>query len=358
MKVDYIIVGQGIAGSFLAYRFFQKHKKFVVIDNYHQGSASRVAAGIMNPLGLKRLVKSWKADLFVPFSFGFYKELELFFNDTFFFPRPIYRIFPTANEWNLWRQKAEDSDLGKYLSLSRNAYQSDFIKLTQFQGADVLMAAHADVKKLLNLFRNWLRKKNGIMEEKFEYEALKMVDNHVVYKGIQADKVIFCEGHQAIHNPYFKELGLNLVKGEILTIYVPGFDSKKIIKKGIFMVPLGKHLYHVGATYNWQDLTLAPTEDAKKALIKGIREILKCNFTVVGHQAGIRPAIKDRRPVLGMHPGYNQLALFNGLGTRGLTLAPYFSTQMYNLLEEGLNVDDEVALSRFLKKSAIQKMPM
>lgn len=51
---------------------------------------------------------------------------------------------------------------------------------------------------------------------------------------------------------------------------------------------------------------------------------MKIPYNVVEHKAGVRPSVSDRRPVLGPCKDYEQLVVFNGLGTKGVSLAPFF----------------------------------
>ena len=47
------------------------------------------------------------------------------------------------------------------------------------------------------------------------------------------------------------------------------------------------------------------------------------------HFAGVRPTVKDRRPLVGTHSGLNSIHILNGLGTRGVMLGPYLANQLF-----------------------------
>lgn len=53
----YIIVGQGLAGTLLAYQMHKNNIPFKIIVDPIQKSASEIAAGLINPLVFKRLTK-------------------------------------------------------------------------------------------------------------------------------------------------------------------------------------------------------------------------------------------------------------------------------------------------------------
>ncbi|NJK93646.1 MAG: FAD-dependent oxidoreductase [Bacteroidales bacterium] len=119
-------------------------------------------------------------------------------------------------------------------------------------------------------------------------------------------------------------------KGEILTIHSKELKSDKILMKEIFVLPLGNHNFKVGSTYDWDKLDENPSEEGRKELVSKLDNLLDCSYTITGHCAGIRPAVKDRKPVMGLHPNYKIIGIFNGLGTKGATLAPYFAHQLWN----------------------------
>ncbi|MEN9326502.1 MAG: Glycine/D-amino acid oxidase (deaminating) family protein Fjo30, partial [Bacteroidota bacterium] len=116
------------------------------------------------------------------------------------------------------------------------------------------------------------------------------------------------------------------------------------------ILPLENHLYKVGATYDWEDKTNQKTEKAKTELITHLKEVISCDFEVIEHLAGVRPTVKDRRPLLGKHYFHNHLYILNGLGTRGVLFAPYLSDKLYQYIENGIPLDNEISIERCYKK--------
>ena len=140
---------------------------------------------------------------------------------------------------------------------------------------------------------------------------------------------------------------MNEAKGELLTIHAPDLNVDFLIKAAVFVLPLGNDLYKVGATFNWKDKTSLTTEEGKKELLEKLETFIKCPYTIVSQSAGIRPTVKDRRPLLGIHPNYKQLVLLNGLGTRGVMIAPTAARDLYKYLIEGIPLDKEVDIARY-----------
>lgn len=189
-----------------------------------------------------------------------------------------------------------------------------------------------------------------LLEEKFDFSQLSVSENNISYKDLKVKKIIFCEGFKAIENPYFPKLPFKLTKGEILTIKLLGdkiIPTEKVVNKGVFILPLGNNTYKVGATYEWAELNEEATEKGKSELIEKLQKVIKTPFEIIDHQAGIRPTVNDRRPLLGFHSQHPQLAIFNGMGTKAVMLAPYFAKHFAEVLEGETSLDKEVDIARF-----------
>jgi glycine oxidase len=348
-KVDYIIVGQGLAGSILARTLLLKGQSIVVVDDKDLSKASRVAAGLYNPVVFKRLVKSWMADELIPVMEQFYFDSEKLLNARFYYRKQIVKLFAEENEKDFWLKKTTQ-EVGKYLSKEIHNDLLNDIVFNPLGASEVILAGNLDTQKFLSSFRDYFKMNGCLLEEKFEYAKLDLMEDQVRYGDYLAKKVIFCEGYKAVENPFFNWLPFKLTKGEILTIKLRGISipEEKVINKGVFILPLGNNKYKVGATYEWNDLSENPTEKGKTEIIEKLQKILKVPFEVIDHEAGIRPTVNDRRPMLGTHPQHPAIAIFNGMGTKGVMLAPFFANELATFLIEGTSIDKEVDIRRFL----------
>lgn len=348
-QVDYIIVGQGLAGTVLAQTLLEKGRSVIVIDDKDLSKASRVAAGLYNPVVFKRLVKSWMADELIEFMNVFYPELEKHLNAKFYHKKQIVKLFAEENEREFWLKKSKE-EIGKYLNKNiQENFLSDIV-YSPLGASEVINAGNLDTVKFLDTFRNYFSNKKILLEEKFEYDEMVISDDSVGYKDLQAKKIIFCEGYKSIENPFFKWLPFKLTKGEVLTIRLNAdqvIPTDKVINKGVFILPLGNNEYKVGATYEWNDLTEIPTEKGRDELIEKLNKVLRVPFEIIDHQAGIRPTVNDRRPMLGLHPEHSALGVFNGMGTKGVMLVPFFADHFVNFLEGNILLNKEVNITRF-----------
>ena len=188
------------------------------------------------------------------------------------------------------------------------------------------------------------------MEEFFDSGYIEFFEDSIQYKNIQAKNIIFAEGFGLHKNPFFNYLPLDGTKGELFIIKAPKLDLDVIVNTSVFILPLGGDLFKVGATYNWQDKTDLPTEEGKKELLERIKEILLCDFEIVKHFAGVRPTVKDRRPLIGTHHERKSLHILNGLGTRGVMLGPAMAKALFDKIENNTPLSPEIDIKRFHKK--------
>ncbi|MEW6468622.1 MAG: FAD-dependent oxidoreductase [Bacteroidota bacterium] len=345
-RCDFLVVGQGLAGTVLAYTLLKKGCSVRVVDDGSLSSCSRVAAGNMNPVVFKRLAPTWKADALIPFAKKFYRETEEFLEQQFFLDKEIVKLFSGENDKGAWLKRAHE--LPEYLSEKLiKGYQPDILN-NDCGGALVRQAGNLYVAKFLDDFRDHFRAEGILAEEKFEYDKLADDAGSVQYGDITARRIIFCEGWKALGNPFLKDLPFRPAKGELLTVRIPGLDTDKIVHKGLYLLPVGPELFIAGATYRWHKLDDTPTDEARKELVEKLKKMLHVPFEIVGHEAGVRPAISDRRPVIGMLPGQKNMGVFNGMGSKGVMLAPFFAEQFAEHLLSGKALSDEVDLRRFL----------
>lgn len=167
----------------------------------------------------------------------------------------------------------------------------------------------------------------------------------IIKIGLQK-KIIYCNGFVAQQSKFFSFLPFSPVKGELLVLKVRK-DFEHIFNRGVFMLPIGNNICKVGATYNWRDLSPNPTEEAKNELLEKLNKLSNLTFEIENQIVGTRPATRDRRPFLGLHPKLEPLGIFNGLGTKGVSLAPYFADQLVNYLEGMSDLANEVSINRY-----------
>lgn len=343
---DYLIVGQGIAGTMLAHFLLKRGKSILVADKFNASSASNVAAGLCNPVTGKRLVKTWKANEIFPFAESTYGEIEQMLDKKFWFRKNIVKILSGKDEMEQYNNRVGSGEFsGLIIPLVQKEYKG--VKLQE--GFEISGSGYLEMSLLIAEYKKKLHQEGIFVEGLVSFDDLTFEHRSISWKGQRYGKVIFCEGYKAEANPLFQWLPFVLAKGEVLIIESGDLQMDKILSRDIFILPLGNKLYKVGSTYQWDNLNENPTEVGKSRLVKKLEQLIDCRYTIVSQLAGIRPTVKDRKPFIGLHPKYPQIGIFNGLGAKGASLAPYFASHFVDFLEDGKALDGEVDIARFGK---------
>lgn len=346
--IDYIIVGAGLAGISFCEKAFQHQKSFVVFNNDSQNS-SKIAGGLYNPVILKRFSEVWQAKEQLELMTDFYSNLSKRIPNKLDFKVPILRKFFSIEEQNNWFAASDKEALAPFLSTSLCFNKYEGID-SPFGYGEVLNTGYVDTASLLSDYQEYLLSQQLMITETFDYNALTFEEDCILYKNLEAKHIVFAEGFGLHANPFFKELPLDGTKGELFVIKAPELKLDVIVNTSVFILPLGNDLFKVGATYNWKDKTDLPTEEGKVELIDRIKEIISCEFEIMEHYAGVRPTVRDRRPLVGTHSEYERVHVLNGLGTRGVMLGPAMAKALFDNIENDIPLDKEIDIKRFTNK--------
>ena len=344
-STDYIIVGSGLAGILFCEILREHNQSFVVFDDSSQQS-STVAGGMYNPVILKRFTPVWRAKEQLDLAIPIYHKLETKLNIKLDHKIPVYRLFASVEEQNNWFAASDKPRLSPFMSTDLIHEQYEGVK-APFGFGEVLNTGRIDTPKLIKSYRKYLETSGTIRYETFDHDQLEVQTDLVKYKDLKAKYIVFAEGYGLKRNPYFSYLPLNGTKGELLIIDAPELHIDFVLKSGAFLIPIKENRYLVGATYKWKDKTNAVTQEAREELLTKVRTFLKSPFTVVDQLAGIRPTVADRRPLVGAHRTHKHVLVLNGLGTRGVMIAPYVAKQLYEYIEHGKPLEQAIDINRF-----------
>ncbi len=344
MNVDYLIVGQGIAGSLLALELEKAGQSVMVLNEEKENTSSNRAAGIYNPITGRKMIKTWLADELFSGLEQYYSDLEKELSSEFLYPKPIYRPFFDFEEQNDWSVKATETGYKSYVKDVNSKSLGNPEIHDPVGGLMLRMCGYVNLPTMLSAIRIYLINKGSYRGEVFSYEDLLIGATQSTYKEISAKKVVFCEGPDAVNNPFWKDLPYKLVKGEILEID-SNLSEDMILNRSVFVLPKnGK--FHVGSTYDHQTLDYKPSEKGIKNLKERLHKVYKGEYTIVNTTAGVRPATYDRRPFLGIKKEQSSIAVFNGFGTKGVSLVPYFAHHFVNYLLGKAALMPEVDINR------------
>jgi glycine/D-amino acid oxidase-like deaminating enzyme len=344
MEFDYIIVGQGLAGSAVAIQLLKRKKKILVIDEPEKNNSSRIAAGLFNPVTGKKMVKTWLADELFPYLHKYYREVEALTGFSFFHPLPLYRPFLSIEEQNEWMGRSTDPYYAPYIDQVLTKKSVNQVH-DPFGGLLLRRCGYLDTHQYILAVRIRIQQEASLLEEAFKEDQLVIRHDHIQYKNYNAAKIIFCQGAHA--SRLFGWLPIRPLKGETIRIRAD-FNEKMVVNRGIYVVPTEQPgTRRIGATYNFQDKEPGITPEGRRELEDKMKELVSFPYEVISQEWGVRPTTPDRRPILGGHPEAQQAVIFNGLGTKGVSLAPYFSEVLVRWLENSGTINKEVDIERY-----------
>lgn len=351
-QTENLIIGLGIAGLNLCHQLEKAGKSFLVIDRCPANSSSLIAGGIYNPVVLKRKVKSWKVDALFPFLILNYREMEQQLKSDFLLHDfPILKPISSKDELHEWELAVSENRLGPYVTSVQKECPTGPFKKNVIASVTIEEAGFVRIGKLVHAYRNYLRERGLLIEEELDQKAVN-VEESIIYNNISAERVIFSEGRFISENPFFNWLPFRPTKGQMLTVRVPEeLTPDRIYNQQFLLFPTEeKNIFRLGATYEWKDLNETPSTRSTEELIFRAKRALDIDFEVLDAQAAIRPNVADRRPTIGGHPEQQNVFLFNGMGSKGVMLAPYFAKHLVDHIYDGAAIDAEVDLMRFQKR--------
>jgi glycine oxidase len=343
--VDYLIVGQGLAGTVFAALLLERGRSFIVVDDQHRSAASKAAAGIINPITGKRLNRPALIGELLKEAFSTYPRIEQLLGVDLFARRDVLRLFVDEEEQQRWDTKRQLPEYERYVN---SAIPEVPLNLANLYGAfEITVAAQLDIRQLIRRFRSVLKRKNQLLETPFEYDRIQISSAAVDWREIRAQYVVFCEGYRMSENPYFNAIQINPAKGEVLTLKAPEFCDPRIVQRGkwIFRSLSGELL--AGTTYSWDRFDETPTSEARLEICGGIQNFCGFDFEIEDQRAGVRAVTKvDNRPIVGVHPKWPRLAILNGFGSKGALQVPFSARQLLENLERNEYLHSEIAVCR------------
>jgi len=342
--IDLLIVGGGLAGITLAMQAIERGKEVVVVSGNYEGSASKVAAGLTNPVTGKRLVLSWLIDSLIPAARQYYQGLEKKFNQRFFYPMTIKRFIPNEDILNQWQANLRIARDRGYVAEGIYTYQSDNVDLDYLK---ILNGFHLDVQQLMVVLTSYLISKDLTVTDRFAHSSMQFRGNKILYKNIRAKNIVFCEGAWIKENPYFSELDFRVNKGDVLHTYIPNLELDSVLSWNVFLLPKQQeNRFLLGSTYIWDAKDIEPSANAVSQLSELAHRFVKNEIVIENQQAGWRPATYDRRPFIGSHSDYKNMFVFNGFGSKGTSMIPFFSQQLLSHIYEEGQLNQEVNVYR------------
>jgi glycine/D-amino acid oxidase-like deaminating enzyme len=346
MDCELLIAGQGLAGTLVAWEAHWAGMRVTIIDPGETETASRVAAGIINPITGHRLAKSWRFDDLYPVARDFYRRAERELARTFYHPLTILRGLDDAERTRRWQRRVEQPDF-QHLHTDdphrgRPADPAWFHACANCFATD--LCGFLEVEAFILASRAFFSRHHRVVEEFLDLDAIEISGRpHAVgYHGISAASAVFCLGASGRDQRFFHALPLRASKGEVLAIELSGCRENRIINRmGKWLLPTGQDRFLAGATYLWDPPDRLPSAEGQREITQSLGAILTRAPVLLGHRAGLRPIIRGSRPVLGRHPAFPGVCVFNGLGSKGVVNGPYFANLLIRHLHAGSALESD-----------------
>ncbi len=367
--VDIIILGQGLAGTALAWWCHWSGLRVMVIDRAAAVTSSKIAAGLMTPITGQRLVPSWRWGEFWPIAVDFYRRVEQETAAQLLHSGPMVRCFTGLDDTRYFERRLASGEFLQAAELNQHRLEETVARgnvvrwpaspeldvqriSTPFGSFEMLTGGRLDVARYLEVSRRFFEQHEAYLAADVQLPY----DIELVTHGVElpqwklsAHRMVCCQGYDGADNPWFKNIEFQPAKGEILTVRIPGWTEQRVIHGDVWLVPIGEELVRVGATYDWSRFDNIPTEDGRRELETRLQSMICGPYEVVDHVAAVRPILRDPRPVLGFHHEWKQLAYLNGLASKGALMAPYFGRHLTRVMSGAEKLDPSVDLARRTK---------
>lgn len=348
MQTDVLIIGQGISGTCLSYFLAKENISFIVIDDARPNAPSRVAAGIINPVTGRRIVRTWMIEELLPFIGNFYTQLGIELNIKSISEKKIVDFFPSPQMKLAFEERLTEGEIYLQKPADENLFRQQFNYDFGYGTVSPAYTVHLEI--ILPAWRVKLINKNQLLEEEFDISQLYIEENSVQYKNITAKKIIFCDGVQSYQTSFFNKLPFAPNKGEMLIVEIPGLSNDFLYKKAMILAPIASPaIFWLGSNYLWEYKDEKPSTEFYRQAEQLLKSWLKVPFKILEHKTSLRPATIERRPFVGFHPKYQVIGILNGMGTKGCSLAPYFAKQLVDSIISKKSISSEADIFRFKK---------
>jgi glycine/D-amino acid oxidase-like deaminating enzyme len=348
MNKHFLVVGAGIAGTAICEHLLRSGQRVTLLDR-GENTCSHVAAGIINPIGFRRMTKSWRADELLNYALEFYMFLEQKTTSSFLRKLEMRRMFSSEQEGQLWRNKQEETEFYHYLH-QITPLDTGYVAAKNPFGSGRLKQAFAVMaEEFFRGYKQWFTQQHTWLTESFDFDAFN--PNEPRYKNSSYDGVIFCQGADNPDNPFFNNVPVQTTKGELLIVQSDKLDPKVTLNRKCFVLPLEERIYKIGATYEWRTRDCSTTANGKEKLLNAFNHLSDEPIKVLKQLAGIRPTTHDRRPFIGCHKEFERIFMFNGLGSKGYLIAPLLAKEFVESILENKPLSEELYLYRRVPKN-------
>ena len=354
MQVDTLIIGQGLAGSLLAWELISRGKKVLVVDRDDPVTSSKVAAGIVTPITGQRLVKSWRLEDMLENARGLYDKVEKASGETLFHPAPIARLLASETEAERWRKRLDEQD-GALPDHAAPLEIDEALVHAELGGFEMPAGGWLDVPAFLEAMRQFLLERLGYAIADVHAEEIQIGKEGIRWRNVAAEAAVFCQGWEGNRNRFFDWVEFRNAKGQVFEGDCEALAGEgRVLNRSGWLIPLGRGRFRAGATYEWDFPDSGANEvdeNGRESISEKVKGMLKAPFELGGGKAAVRPIIRESKALIGSHPDpslHRRICFFNGLGSKGVLNGPLCAKQLAEHLVDGTPIEDEIDLRRNL----------
>lgn len=331
-----LIVGQGLAGTALGLELEAAGIDCAIVSDGHATAASRVAAGLINPITGQRFARTWRVEELRPLAQAAYRRWETVLGVRLWHDLRLERRFRDVTE----RERAARRFAAGELAPFARALTDEALVLDG--------AARVDLPALLDAAAHRWRSSGRLRETRAGAEEFVWPDGvgAVRWRGEEFAAVVCCTGHGALARAWFAGWPFAAIKGQILTVRAAGLAADTVRHDGMWLIGEREGQGRVGATFERDREDVDTTPAAREQLIAAARRLVGGEIEVAEQAVGVRLALADRLPAIGWHPRRPGLGFFGALGSKGSLWAPWLAQRWCAVLAHGAAVPPEVVLTR------------
>jgi glycine/D-amino acid oxidase-like deaminating enzyme len=351
----FLIIGQGLAGTALAWRLWERGVPFVIVDRDEAGTCSKIAAGLVTPITGMRLNLNWRFVEQRDEAVEMYRRVEAAVGVRVYFELDQVRLFRDEAARALFRRRMEDE------ALAAQVVRVDWGDgmTTGLLNKEQLWVAHGgfeqrgggylDTETYLQASRRFFQAQGGWRCGEVLPEALEVEANRVTWEGAMFRAVVFCQGWEAARHPWFDWVPFQSARGSIVTARIPVLrgEQRVVNSSGCWVLPRGEGVYKLGPTYepqfDWR-LPHEPDPGKLEALRQRVDGLVVGAVTWQEVKTAVRPIVKRAKLLVGRHPSYESVGFFNGLGSKGALRAPWAARHLVEHWLDGKPLESEVDL--------------
>ncbi|QMU99502.1 FAD-dependent oxidoreductase [Borrelia sp. A-FGy1] len=345
MEFEFAVIGGGIAGSTLTYELLKRKKSVILFDNEDE-KATTVAGGLINPIMGRKMNLAWKEPEIFKFAIQYYKEIEKNIECNFLEEKSIFRPFTTKTQKEeLILKIKKDKNIEKFILSIINGKIHDFS--IDNSGGMLIKGAIINTNLYIKNLKKYFIKKDAYIKSEINEDSIQINEQSFQINEFKFKKLIFTRGYKETTTNLFSYLPFKPAKGEILILEIKELNLREVYNRHVSLIPLKNNKFYLGGTYEWENLDTSTNEWAKRKLIEKLKKITNLSYKIIQHKAHIRPSTLDREPFLGEHTKYKNIFILNGLGTRGISMAPYLCQSILNYIEKKITIPSYYDIKRY-----------